>query len=62
ILMTASTTILAMLPLAMGLREGSEAQAPMARAVVGGLLSASLITLVVIPIIYSLFEGKKDKA
>ena len=62
ILMTASTTILAMLPLAMGLREGSEAQAPMARAVVGGLLSASLITLVVIPVIYSLFEGKKDKA
>lgn len=62
ILMTAMTTILAMLPLAMGLREGSEAQAPMARAVVGGLLSASLITLVVIPVVYSLFEGKKDRS
>jgi HAE1 family hydrophobic/amphiphilic exporter-1 len=60
ILMTAMTTILAMLPLAMGLREGSEAQAPMARAVVGGLLSSTLITLLVIPVVYSLFEGKKD--
>ena len=62
ILMTALTTILAMMPLALGLKEGSEAQAPMARAVVGGLLSSSLITLIVIPIVYSLFEGKKDKA
>jgi HAE1 family hydrophobic/amphiphilic exporter-1 len=61
ILMTASTTILAMMPLALGIAEGSEAQAPMARAVVGGLLSAALITLLVIPIVYSLFEGKKDK-
>ena len=62
ILMTAMTTILAMLPLALGLREGSEAQAPMARAVVGGLLSSTLITLVVIPVIYSLFEGKKARS
>ncbi|MFH2107394.1 MAG: efflux RND transporter permease subunit [Chrysiogenia bacterium] len=62
ILMTAMTTILAMMPLAMGLREGSEAQAPMARAVVGGLLSSTLITLIVVPIVYSLFEGKKDRS
>ena len=59
ILMTALTTILAMLPLAIGFREGSEAQAPMARAVVGGLISSTLITLIVVPIVYSLFEGKK---
>jgi HAE1 family hydrophobic/amphiphilic exporter-1 len=59
ILMTAMTTILAMLPLAMGLREGSEAQAPMARAVVGGLLSSTLITLLVIPVVYSLFEERR---
>ncbi|KPJ72138.1 MAG: acriflavin resistance protein [Planctomycetes bacterium DG_20] len=56
ILMTAFTTSLAMLPLALGLGEGGEAQAPMARAVIGGLLSASLITLVFVPVIYSLFE------
>ena len=60
ILMTALTTILAMLPLAIGLAEGSEAQAPLARAVVGGLMSSTLITLVVVPVVYSLFEGKKD--
>jgi len=62
ILMTALTTILAMLPLAIGLAEGSEAQAPMARAVVGGLLSSTLITLLVIPVVYSLFEGMKRRA
>lgn len=61
ILMTAMTTIMAMIPLALGLREGSEAQAPMARAVIGGLLSSTLITLVLVPIIYSLFEGGLGK-
>jgi HAE1 family hydrophobic/amphiphilic exporter-1 len=61
ILMTALTTMLAMIPLALALGEGSEAQAPLARAVVGGLLSSTLITLLVVPVVYSLFEGKKDK-
>ena len=59
ILMTAMTTILAMTPLAVGIGEGGEAQAPMARAIIGGLLSSSLITLVVVPVIYALFERKK---
>mgnify|MGYP003931036355 CR=1 FL=1 len=61
ILMTAMTTIMAMIPLAMGLREGSEAQAPMARAVIGGLLSSTFITLLIVPVVYSFFEGRKDK-
>ncbi|MBN2370012.1 MAG: efflux RND transporter permease subunit [Vicinamibacteria bacterium] len=61
ILMTAATTILAMLPLAIGLREGSEAQAPMARAVVGGLLSSAIITLVIVPVVYSLIEGLRER-
>ena len=61
ILMTALTTIMAMIPLALELREGSEAQAPMAQAVIGGLLSSSLITLVVVPVVYSLFEGLRRK-
>ena len=64
ILMTATTTIFALLPLALGLSEGGEAQAPMARAVIGGLLSSTLITLVIVPVVYSVFEemGKKRKA
>jgi HAE1 family hydrophobic/amphiphilic exporter-1 len=62
IMMTATTTILAMTPLAVGIGEGGEAQAPMARAIIGGLLSSSLITLVVVPSVYGLFERKKLKA
>lgn len=56
ILMTTLTTILALLPLAMGAGEGGEAQAPMARAVIGGLLSSTVITLFVIPALYTLFH------
>jgi HAE1 family hydrophobic/amphiphilic exporter-1 len=56
ILMTAMTTMLALVPLALGLGEGGEAQAPLARAAIGGLLSSTLITLVFIPTVYSLFR------
>jgi hydrophobic/amphiphilic exporter-1 (mainly G- bacteria), HAE1 family len=59
ILMTALTTIMAMMPLALGIREGSEAQAPMARAVVGGLMSSTLITLLIIPVVYSFFASRR---
>ncbi|MBN1900537.1 efflux RND transporter permease subunit [Candidatus Sumerlaeota bacterium] len=62
ILMTACTTMLGLTPLAIGLGEGGEAQAPMARAVIGGLISASLITLIIIPVVYSLFERKYKKS
>ena len=64
ILMTATTTIIALLPLALGINEGGEAQAPMARAVIGGLLSSTLITLVIVPVVYSVFErmGRKERA
>jgi HAE1 family hydrophobic/amphiphilic exporter-1 len=64
ILMTSMTTMLALTPLAIGLGEGGEAQAPLARAVIGGLFSSTLITLVFIPVIYSIFEAslKKKKA
>ena len=61
ILMTAMTTILAMAPLAMGIGEGGETQAPMARAIIGGLISSNLITLVVVPTIYTLFNQKSFK-
>jgi HAE1 family hydrophobic/amphiphilic exporter-1 len=56
ILMTTLTTIIGLIPLALGLGEGGEAQAPMARAVIGGLLSSTLITLVFVPVVYSIFE------
>jgi HAE1 family hydrophobic/amphiphilic exporter-1 len=56
ILMTTLTTILGLLPLALGIGEGAEAQAPLARAVIGGLTGATLITLVLIPAVYSLFH------
>ncbi|MFH1754700.1 MAG: efflux RND transporter permease subunit, partial [Candidatus Latescibacterota bacterium] len=58
ILMTASTTVLGLLPLSLGLGEGGEAQAPLARVVIGGLLSSTLITLVLVPVMYSIFEQK----
>ena len=61
ILMTAMTTMLAMAPLAVGIGEGGEAQAPMARAIIGGLFSSNLITLLVIPTVYAIFERKKIK-
>jgi HAE1 family hydrophobic/amphiphilic exporter-1 len=58
ILMTSLTTIMGLLPLALGFGEGGEAQAPMARTVIGGLLSSTLITLVFVPVVYSLFERR----
>jgi HAE1 family hydrophobic/amphiphilic exporter-1 len=59
ILMTATTTIFGLIPLALGLGEGGEAQAPMARVVIGGLLSSTFITLVFVPVVYSIFERRK---
>ncbi|HAU37641.1 MAG TPA: acriflavin resistance protein [Phycisphaerales bacterium] len=62
ILMTALTTVLGLVPLAMGIGEGGEAQAPMARAVIGGLLSSTFITLFFVPVMYSIFERRMKKA
>jgi HAE1 family hydrophobic/amphiphilic exporter-1 len=59
--MTASTTIFALIPLALGMGEGGELQAPLARTVIGGLLSSALITLVVVPSIYYLIEHRRSK-
>jgi HAE1 family hydrophobic/amphiphilic exporter-1 len=56
ILMTTLTTVLALLPVAIGLGEGSELQAPLARVVVGGLLTSALITLVFVPTLYVTLE------
>ena len=59
ILMTILTTILGLMPLALGIGEGAEAQAPLARTVVGGLTGSTLITLFLIPAVYSLFHPEK---
>ena len=62
ILMTSLTTILALAPLALGLGEGADIQAPMARAVIGGLMSATPVTLVVIPVVYALVRRARAPA
>jgi HAE1 family hydrophobic/amphiphilic exporter-1 len=57
ILMTSLTTILGLLPMSLGIGAGAELRAPIGRAVVGGLLTSTLITLVLIPVLYALVEG-----
>jgi HAE1 family hydrophobic/amphiphilic exporter-1 len=58
IMMTTMTTMLGLLPMAMGLGEGDESQIPLGRAVIGGLLTSTFITLFVIPCTYLLFFRK----
>jgi HAE1 family hydrophobic/amphiphilic exporter-1 len=58
ILMTTLTTALGLLPMALGFGEGAEIRAPMAITVIGGLLTSTLLTLVVIPVVYSLLDRK----
>ena len=57
VLMTTVTTVLGLIPMALGIGEGAELQVPMARVVIGGLVSSTLITLVLIPVVYSMFEA-----
>ena len=56
ILMTTAAMVFGMMPLAIGLGEGSEQQAPMGRAIIGGVLTSTLLTLVVVPVIYSYLD------
>jgi HAE1 family hydrophobic/amphiphilic exporter-1 len=56
ILMTTAAMIFGMLPVALAISEGGEARAPMGVAVIGGLLTSTLLTLVVVPVVYLLFE------
>lgn len=63
VIMTALTTILAMLPLALGLGESGENWAPMARSIIGGLFVGTILTLIVVPVIYAAVElaGQKRR-
>jgi HAE1 family hydrophobic/amphiphilic exporter-1 len=58
ILMTSLTTTLGLLPMAMGFGEGSEVRTPMAVTVIGGLTVSTFLTLVVIPVVYSVMDRK----
>ena len=60
VLLTSATTILSMVPLAMELGEGSETWSGMAIAVIGGMLVATLLTLLVVPTMYTVFASKKQ--
>ncbi len=62
IMMTALTTVLGLLPLALGIGEGGEAQAPLARAVIGGLVSSTLVTLFLVPAVYSVLDPGETEA
>ncbi len=59
ILMTAVATIIALMPLALGFNEGSIVAAELGTVVIGGLLSSTMLTLIVVPVIYSLVDGAK---
>ena len=59
ILMTTLTTILAMLPMCFGFGEGASLRSPMALAVIGGLVTSTLMSLVVIPCVYYIFDKKR---
>ncbi len=61
IIMTTLTTILAMIPLSLGIGNGGEMIAPLGISIIGGLLVATLITLVLIPVIYAIFDGLKER-
>ena len=54
--MTTSATILGMLPIALGFGEGAELRAPMAVAIIGGLVTSTVLSLVVVPVVYAIFD------
>jgi multidrug efflux pump subunit AcrB len=58
VLMTASAMIIGMLPMALGMGEGGEQNAPLGRAVIGGLTFATITTLFIVPMVYSLLRTK----
>ena len=61
ILMTTAAMIGGMLPLALGLGEGGETQAPMGRAIIGGVITSTLLTLVVVPVLYTYLDALAER-
>jgi multidrug efflux pump subunit AcrB len=62
VLMTALAMIIGMLPMALGLGEGGEQNAPLGRAVVGGLIFATVATLIFVPVVFSILHGHRAKS
>ncbi|HEX6705917.1 MAG TPA: efflux RND transporter permease subunit [Albitalea sp.] len=62
ILMTTAAMVFGMLPLALALNEGGEIQAPMGRAIIGGVITSTLLTLVVVPVLYSYLTRERKVA
>ncbi|MBU5676522.1 efflux RND transporter permease subunit [Alkaliphilus sp. MSJ-5] len=60
ILMTTLTTILGLIPLALGIGEGAELQAPMATVVIGGLVLSTVLTLIFVPVLYTIFDDMSN--
>ena len=60
VLMTALAMIIGLAPMALGLGEGGEENAPLGRAVIGGLIFATIATLMFVPVVFSLVHGKKQ--
>ena len=56
IMMTTAAMIFGMLPMALALDEGGEIQAPMGRAIIGGVITSTLLTLIVVPVLYSYLD------
>jgi HAE1 family hydrophobic/amphiphilic exporter-1 len=61
VLMTSLTTVLGMMPMSLGIGEGSEIWQPMGISVVGGLLVSTLLTLFIVPSLYAMLEGRKER-
>jgi multidrug efflux pump subunit AcrB len=59
VIMTALAMIIGMIPMALGMGEGGEQNAPLGRAVIGGLLVATLATVIFVPVVFSLFHGRR---
>lgn len=61
IMMTSLAMILSMVPLALGIGAGAEMRSPMAQAIIGGLITSTLLTMVVVPVVYTLLDDVRDK-